>query len=159
MQPATWKNCRKDLTFDGALVDLLVPGTDPAEWEAFWKALRSGPFELRAFREGTPIPLPETAAWFFAATEEAGVMVSVRSGTITANCHFFGGDLTMDIDPREVTGEAAFESVLAVMRFVAAALGLPVFATAEGGTPNCAFVRVSPDGRAEFLPPGSAKRT
>jgi hypothetical protein len=153
MQPATWKNCRKDLTFDGALVDLLVPGTGPTEWEAFWTALRSGPFELRAFREGAPIPLPDTAAWFFATTEEAGVMASVRSGTVTANCHFFGGDLKLDIDPREVTSAAAFESVLALMRFLAAALGREVFATAEGGTPKYAFVRVSPDGRAEFLPP------
>lgn len=153
MQPATWKNCRRDLAFDGALVDLLVPGTGPAEWEAFWKALRSGPFERRAFRDGAPIPLSETAAWFFAACEDGTAWVSVLSGTITANCQFFGGDLKLDVDPREVTGEAAFESVLVVMRFLAAALGLPVFATSEGGTARHAFIRVSPDGRAEFLPP------
>ena len=79
MDPATWTNCRADFAFDGALVDLLVPGTGPAEWEAFWAALRSGPFELRAFREGEPIPLPETAAWIFAEQEHAPVMVSVRS--------------------------------------------------------------------------------
>jgi hypothetical protein len=157
MEPATWANCRADFAFDGALVDLLVPGTGPVEWEAFWAALRSGPFELRAFREGEPIPLPETAAWIFAEREQAGVMVSVRSGTITANCHFFGGDLKLDIDPREVVDEPAFESVLAVMRFVAAALQLPVLAVAEGGSPRYAFIRVSPDGQTVFLPPGSVR--
>jgi hypothetical protein len=101
--------------------------------------------------------LPETAAWIFAEREQAGVMVSVRSGTITANCHFVGGDLKLDIDPREVVDAKAFESVLAVMRFVAAALGLPVLAVAEGGSPRYAFVQVSPDGQAVFLPPGSVR--
>jgi hypothetical protein len=155
MVPATWANCRADFTFDGALIDLLVPGTGPAEWEAFWAALRSGPFELRVLREGEPIPLPESAAWIFTEyREHAGVMVSVQSGPITAHCHFFGGDLTLDIDPREVVDKKAFESVLAVMRFVAAALGLPVLAVAEGGSPQYAFVKVSPDGQAVFRPQG-----
>jgi hypothetical protein len=157
MVAATWDNCRADFAFDGALVDLLAPGTGPGEWEAFWSALRAGPFALRAFRDGEPIPLPESAAWVFAERETASVMVSVASGTVTANCHFFGGDLELDIDPREVTSAAAFASVLAVMRFVAAAVRLPVFAASEGGTPASAFLRVSPAGEAVFLPAGSVR--
>jgi hypothetical protein len=157
VEPATWNICRDDFAFDGALVDLCVPGTGSAEWEAFWLALRSGPFELWAFRDGEPIPLPETAAWMFAEREVAVVMVSVVSGIITINCHFSGGDLKLDIDPREVTSAVAFESVLAVMRFVAAAVRLPVYAVAEGGTPAFAFLRVSPDGQAVFLPAGSIR--
>lgn len=133
MEAATWAACRADFAFDGALVDLLAPGTGPAEWEALWADLRTGPFGLQAFLDGEPIPLPESAAWVFAEREVASVMVSVLSGTVTANCHFFGGDLELDIDPREVVTEAAFESVLAVMRFVAAAVRLPVFAVTEGG--------------------------
>ena len=152
METATWDACRADFAFDRALVDLLVPGPGPAQWEAFWSALRAGPFGLSAFRDGEPIPLPESAAWVFAERELASVMVSVASGTVTANCHFFGGDLELDIDPREVTSEAAFESVLAVMRFIAAAVQLPVFAGPEGATPAFAFLRVSPDGQAAFLP-------
>lgn len=86
-------------------------------------------------------------------------MVSVLAGSVTANCHFFGGDLKLDIDPREVVADSAFESVLAVMRFIAVAVQLPVFAVAEGGTPAYAFLRVSPDGEAEFLPGGSVRQT
>lgn len=157
MVAATWDNCRADFAFDGALIDLLAPYTCDAEWEAFWSALRAGPFRLQAFRDGEPIPLPESAAWVFAEREVASVMVSVLSGTVTAHCHFFGGDLELDVDPREVTCEAAFESVLAVMRFVAAAIVLPVFAVAEGGTPAYAFLRVSPDGQAAFLRVGSVR--
>lgn len=155
MESATWDNCRNDWAFDGALVDLLVPGTGQAEWEMFWTALRSGPFELRAFRDDETIPLPESAAWVFAEREVASVMVSVVSGTVTANCHFFGGDLELDVDPREVTNEAAFASVLAVMRFVAAAVRLPAFTVAEGYSPAFAFLKVSPDGAATFLPVNS----
>jgi hypothetical protein len=151
VEAATWDTCRADFAFDGALIDLLVPGTGDAEWEAFWAALRAGPFPLRALRDGEPIPLPASAAWVFAEREVASVMVSVLSGTVTANCHFFGGDLELDIDPREVATEAAFESVLAVMRFVATTVRRPVVAVAEGGTPAYAFLRVSPDGQAEFL--------
>jgi hypothetical protein len=157
VEAACWDNCRDDFAFDGALVDLLAPGTGPAEWEAFWAALRAGPFGLQAFREGEPTPLPESAAWFFAEREVAPVMVSVLAGPITAHCYFLGGDLTLDIDPREVVSEAAIESVLAVMRLVAAAVRKPVFAVAEGGRPDYAFVRVSPNGQAVFLKSGSVR--
>jgi hypothetical protein len=155
---ASWDNCRAGFAFDGALVDLLVPGTGPAEGEAFWTALRSGPFDLRGYRDGAPWSLPETAAEVFAEGEVAAVTVSVVARPVTANCHFFSANLKLDIDPREVVSEEAFESVLAVMRFVAAAVKRQVFAVAEGGTPDHAFLRVTTEGHAEFLPRGSIKR-
>jgi hypothetical protein len=151
METATWVNCRADFAVDGPLVNLICPGTGSDEWETFWAALRSGPFGLRAYRDGEPIPLPETASWALAERKVASVMVSVLAGTVTANCHFFGGDLELDIDPREVVSEEAFESVLAVMRLVAAAIGMPVFATPEAGGTQHAFLRVSPVGQAIFL--------
>jgi hypothetical protein len=152
VEAATWDTCRADFAFDdGALIDLLAPGTGDAEWEAFWVALKAGPFVLHAFRDGEPIPLPESAAWAIAERQVASVVVSAQSGMVTANCHFFGGDLELDIDPREVTTEAAFESVLSIMRCVADAIRLPVIAVAEGGSPAYAFLRVSPEGQADFL--------
>jgi hypothetical protein len=150
---ATWADCRADFAFDGALVDLIVPGTGPAEWEAFWAGIRAGPFPLRAFRDGEPAPLFETAAAAFAEQETVSVLVSVLAGPVTANCHFFGGDLELDIDPREVTGEAAFGSVLELMRLVARAVGQPVLATPEGFGQAGAFLSVSPEGEATYLPP------
>src|SRR5262249_20247005 len=101
--------------------------------------------------------LPESVAWVFSEQEVASIGVSVLAGSVTANCYFHGGDLELDIDPREVTRETAFESVLTIMGFIADALRLPVFAVAEGGTPAYAFLRVSPDGQAVFLPSGSLR--
>lgn len=158
MELATWENCRADFASDGALIDILVPGTGPSEWGAFWAALRVGPFELQAFRDGEPIPLPESAAWALAERDVATIMVSVVAGPLTANCHFFGGDLELDIDPREVVSEPAFESVLAIMKFTAIAVGLRVFAVIEGGSPENAFLQVSPVGQVEYLPVGSVRR-
>ena len=75
LETASWDNCRADFAFDGALVDLLAPGTGPAEWEVFWAALRLGPFGLWGYRDGEPWPLPETAAVVFAEREVAAVTV------------------------------------------------------------------------------------
>lgn len=149
---ANWDICQSDFNFDGALIDLLVPDTDGAEWEIFWEALKSGPFELLAFQEGTPIPLPGSAAKMLEQRKKASVMVSIILGTVTANCHFFGGNLEMDIDPRQVTGEAGFQSVLEIMRFIATAADRPVYAVPEGSTLSNAFLRVLPDGQAVSLP-------
>ena len=67
LKPATWVNCSTDFAFDGGLVDLIASGTGVGEWEAFWAALKSGPFELQAYRDNVSISLPDTAAWCGAA--------------------------------------------------------------------------------------------
>jgi hypothetical protein len=93
-----------------------------------------------------------------AEREAAAVMVSVRAGPVTANCHFVStNEVELDIDPREVTGESTFEAVLAIMRLVAAAVRVPVFAVPEGGAPAVAFLRVQPDGRVDTRPAGSSR--
>jgi hypothetical protein len=148
---ATWEDCRADFAFDGGLIDLLVPGTDDPDWEVLWTGLKSGPFEVKAFRDGEETPLPDSAMWAIAEREAANVLASVRSGAVTANCHFFGGEVELDIDPREVIGPAEFESVLAIMRVMAAATGRPTHAAGEGAGAVHAFLRMTPDGRAERL--------
>ncbi|KAF0244006.1 MAG: hypothetical protein FD180_2895 [Planctomycetota bacterium] len=150
---ANWENCRAEFEPDGGLVDLIAPGTTAAHWEEFWAGLRSGPFDLRVCRDNAPIPVPETAEWCLREQNTACVYASVLAGNVTANCHFFGGDLELDIDPREVLNEAELNSVLSLMRLVAAAVRLPVLATPEGGGAERAFLRVLPEGRAEFLSP------
>jgi hypothetical protein len=155
MEEASWVNCQPEFAIDGSLVDLIAPGTGPAQWESFWSALRSGPYDLQAYRDGEPVPLPETAASAIAERAVASVTVQVMAGTVNINCHFFGGDLELDIDRREIVSEQNFNSVLALMRFVAASVDLPILATPEGGGVEYAFLRVSSDGRAVLIPPRS----
>lgn len=148
---ATWPNCSPYFIFDGAWVDLIAVGTDTSDWESFVAALTSGPYALRCCRDDEMIPIPESAGWALAETSLATVCLTVQTGGVSANCHFFGGDLELDIDPREVVDESAFESVLDLMRFVARAVGRPVIAAPEGGRLEEAFLRVDPNGEASFL--------
>ncbi len=163
MEPATWDNCRAD--FDREFVDLLVPDTDPAAWQAFWTALRSGPFEVQVSRAlWESIPPPKSVAWIFDTQELDGSMTLafLHAGPVSPFCcfNFAGGDgdhPKLHVACEEVVSAEAFESVLAVMRFLAGALALPVLAVAELLGPEDAFIRVSADGQAEFLPSGSGR--
>jgi hypothetical protein len=160
VEAATRDTCRADFAFAaecGAHIDLLVPGAGPAEWEAFWSALRAGPVGLRAFREDEPIPLPGSAAQVFAEDEGVSIGVWILAGNVTVTWHCICGDLKFGFDPRKAVGASAFEAVLAVMRLAAAAVRLPLLVTEEGARPESAFLRVWPDGRAEFLPAGSVR--
>jgi hypothetical protein len=155
---ATWENCQADFAFDG-YQHLLLPNTSsPHDWERFWSAVRTGPFEVEAYREQVPIALPKTAAWFFAEQQNADVHTAVYAPPVAAQCHFIGGDVVLDIDPRQVGDGGAFEAVLDIMRYLAMALSLPVVANAERCPPETAFLAVESDGRAVFLPGGSIRR-
>ena len=74
------------------------------------RAVLAGPFPVRAFRDGEPFP---TAARALAEAKEASVVASVHAGAVIANCHFHGGDVEFDVQPREVVDEAAFERTVA----------------------------------------------
>src|SRR5688572_13714389 len=95
-EAATWTNCSPYFVFDGAWVDLIAVGTDLSEWESFVTELRSGPFTLECYRDGEAIPIPASACWALAERSVADVFMTVRAGVVSANCHFFGGDLELD---------------------------------------------------------------
>jgi hypothetical protein len=152
MTDATWESCQQDLAHHfGGLLDLLVPGTNDADWERFWAALRAGPFPFQTLRDGEPIPPPESAAWIFAERETVGVIVRIDVHGLQANCHFFGGELEVDLDPREITGETAFASMLHLQHFLATTLNRPAFAAFEGDGAARAFVQMTPDGQSTYL--------
>ena len=152
MEPATWRNCGAEFGwYDGAFVDLIAFGTGLPEWESFVAALRAGPFRIACYRDGEPTHMVETAAAALAEREAANMLMSVQVDAITATCHLFGGDLELDIDPRDIASEAAFESVLGLMRFVSAAITQPVFASPENAGRKGAFLCVTPEGKATYL--------
>jgi hypothetical protein len=152
-EPATWDNCRSHIEGEGVFIELIVPDSREAGWEVLLWALKGGPFELLAYSEDDPIPLPESAAAAFIEQRDIQpVNVAIGAGPVTAHCRFFGGDIDLDVDAAQVEGAAAFESMLAIMRFVAGALRLPVFAVSYGKVEE-PFLRVSPDGAAMLLGP------
>jgi hypothetical protein len=103
-------------------------------------------------RDGERIPFPESFAWVTVEQERASVMLSVLVDGVTANCFFFTRhEIELDIDTREVKSEAAFESVLKLMRFIACATCLTVVAVPEGGDRKSAFLRAPPSGDAVYV--------
>ena len=61
-------------------------------------------------------------------------LLSVKLGTVLANCHFFShNEIEFDIDPREIDSPAAHILVLEFMEGLAAAIGKPVRLTPENG--------------------------
>lgn len=153
MAEATWTLWQSE-DFAGAFVDLVVPEAGPTEWEMFWQALRIGPFRLQTFRDGEPVALPESTSWFISEQEIASVHVSVVADNVMMNCFFRDVEWDLDFDPREIVNETSFETMLKMMRFVAAAVSVPVFAVYEGTTDTqFAFIRISPEGEVVFLPP------
>lgn len=162
MEPATWENCRAD--FEKEFIDLLVPGKGLAVWEAFWAALRSGPFPVRLERKFKYLPLPRTVAWIFdlQQVEDRMITAEVPSGPVTARCFFdYAGEgedyPRLSINCEEMVSAEAFDAVLAILRYLSRALAMPVFAVPEVRDPPDAFLRVSPDGQAVFLPPGPVR--
>ncbi|HEX8911345.1 MAG TPA: hypothetical protein VF796_03220 [Humisphaera sp.] len=141
------------------LTHLVAPRTCGRDWETFLETMRAGPFRVGArFTGGGPAPLPTSAAAAFEAFESSPVYLTIECGSVVAHCHFFepSAEVRLDIDPREVTDASRLESVLALMRHVAAALGRPVRATPESYGPREDFERydfleVSPDGEAAML--------
>lgn len=151
-QPATWEKCRREFEQkDSGLIDLIVPGTSEVDLVSFWNAIRLAPFGLQTFRDGIALEIPETNEWVFQERMVASVMARIKAGKASINCHFFGGDLELDVEPREVCDEVEFESMLCVMRVITHALNRPMYAVPEGASLSDAFLRVMPDGTCEYL--------
>jgi hypothetical protein len=150
---ATFEYCRNDLAFDGALIDVLVPGADTRHCELFWTSLLSMHGAVAVTRDGVSVAVPKTWSEGCVEAQDAAVTASIKVGALTVNCHFFGGELELDVDPREVNSEQAFEDLIGLMRLVSSSTGLKTLATPEGGRSEHAFICVLPDGSAMFIPP------
>lgn len=152
MEAANWNRCRDDFTFDGALIDILALDADEMAWESFLSAIKASPFTLACFRDNERVALPESSAWTFAEREFASICLSILVGKVTANCFFFvRSEIELDVDPREVTCQETFESMLTLMRFISNSTGLRVVATPEGGGQNCAFLSATPGGTVTLV--------
>jgi hypothetical protein len=149
---ATFEYCRNDVAFDGALIDVLVPGVDTRQCELFWTSLLSLHGAITVTRDGESVAVPKTWLEGSAEAQDAAVTASIKMGALTVNCHFFDGELELDVDPREVNSEQAFEDLIGLMRLASSSTGLKALATPEGGRSEHAFICVLPDGSAMYIP-------
>ena len=128
-----WETCRERFAFDGGRLDVYVFDTDERDWQRFLDFVRAEPTTHRFTVDGAEAPLPERVREIFAARHhDATVCLGIDPAGLGWNCHFFGvQELELDLDPRVVTTEAAFDRALAFLRALGTRLGKPLVLTPE----------------------------
>jgi hypothetical protein len=110
----SWDTCRQDFEWDGSWRDIYVTPATLDDWKAIFPLLRSQPdveFMCESGAVSVPASLDES---FFG---DARPTLRFRVGGVLVVFHFFTPEeIECDIDPREITGQASLDAVLALMR-------------------------------------------
>ncbi len=143
-----WEKCRRDFEPDGALRDIYVHGTGIEHWRTLFDMLRHD-YDLEFLVDSTPREIPTAVEEAFAIRNTATPMLRFRVGGIVVVCHFFTTvEIEFDIDPREVTSQAALDELLGFLRRVGDSVGRAVLLTYESGDQH-PFISYEPS-RREF---------
>lgn len=123
-----WAACKAAFAVDGSLRDIYVHSTTVDDWDRFLRAISEKPLTYTV--DGAACPLPAKAS---TALERVNAhLLTIKHGPLHLNCHFFAEEeIELDLDPREVTSQAAFDAVLGFMREIGTALGKRVVLTEE----------------------------
>lgn len=124
-----WADVAAAFRADGSLRDIVVFGTDLADWQRALDALRRWPLSYTV--DGVAAPVPEAVEALL--DPGAARVLGVDLGGVVVNCHGFDeGEIEMDLDPREVRGQAALDLVAGFMAVLGRAVGRDVVLTDEG---------------------------
>ena len=112
--------------------------------------VRSSGFGLRYFRDGESAQIPSNAADALADRSCAHNLI-IDVGGVGVCCHFFIEDeIELDIDPREVTSQAALDNVMNFMGSLGAYLARDVILTEENSPEYVWFRYSSGDGVVRY---------
>ena len=101
-------------------------------------------YETKYTYDHIPGPMPSIDHIF--SNREYSHRLYIRVGGATVCCHFFKPDeIELDIHPTEIRDASQQTSILAFVRRVAIATGLPARVTPEN-QPNSPFFAFNPDG-------------
>ncbi|HQW65400.1 MAG TPA: hypothetical protein PLJ23_00080 [Gemmatimonadales bacterium] len=147
-----WLDIAQEFAFDGSWLDVVVLETSLTDWDAVLAALRAAQLQTMYCIDGAEMTLPPPATAFFASTEYRQLL-KVSGGTVGFNCHFFTMDeIEFDLDPREVTSQAALDEVLGFMAMIAGACHKPALLTPEN-VHDDPILRVRSGCAVEYFPP------
>jgi hypothetical protein len=136
-----WADVAALFKFDGSWLDIYGPDNDAATWAQFLRALPGWRWRYRYTQTGDPSELPAGLVQF-AEHFARGPLLQIQVGRVALNCHFFAEDqIELDLDPREVEGEADLRELLAFITCLSATLAGPVVLTPEN-MPSYELVRV-----------------
>ena len=136
---------RASLEWDGSLRDIYVLTTDLTIWTRFWKVLEASKLPCRLTVGGEEYPWPDDPGALHDMSGEQVVLLSIRLGGATVNCHFFTEqEIELDLDPRELPADEDILRLTHFMALVGDGLQREVLLTYENG-PEGPIVRYSPN--------------
>ncbi len=110
----SWDKCRQDFDWDGSWRDIYVTPATLDDWKAILPFLRSQP-DVEFLRESRAVSVPASLDESF--FDGPRPTLRFRVGGVLVVFHFFTPEeIECDIDPREITGQASLDAVLAFMR-------------------------------------------
>jgi hypothetical protein len=92
-----------------------LPRELPEDWRELLKFV-SGSFRTEFLVDLEPRHMPENPAVIFEQRESTPVPLRVFLDGIQLNCHFFGGDIELDLDPEEVRTQEDVDRVLGFLK-------------------------------------------
>jgi len=127
----SWDQCKQDFEWDGSWRDIYVSPASLDDWKAIFPFLRSQP-SVEFIRESGAVSVPEFLDESFFS--ESRPTLRFRIGGVLVVFHFFTTEeIECDIDPREVTGQASLDAVLAFMRQLSSLTRKRTVLTPENG--------------------------
>lgn len=133
IQPS-WRDCQCLFEWDGAWRDIVVPDADPTDFHRLLAFLQERAYLLQLVRNREPVPWPATTEELLAPNRErfSSIAISVAGVQVFWHISFGPTEMEMDVDPREVLGEAQFLALISFMEQLAHCLSQHVFLDWEG---------------------------
>ncbi len=127
-----WEFVREWFRPDGALRDIYVAPTDPADWQRMLGSLSEWGWQETWTRNGEPASPIDTVDAAFTIAERENLLLRIERDDVRLHCHFFVVDeIEFDLDPHEVRDVARFDSVLRFVVQLGERLRKPVTLTME----------------------------
>jgi hypothetical protein len=127
----TWEICRQEFAPDGALRDIYILNTNPEHWRKLFKILKSA-FELDYRVDGNDQPIPSNVDEIFALNGVTHPLMRFQTAGVTVACHFFSFEqIELDVDPREVNSQTAFDGLISLVKLIGDGLNERVIMTYE----------------------------
>ncbi|HYK53964.1 MAG TPA: hypothetical protein VEV38_10590, partial [Candidatus Eremiobacteraceae bacterium] len=134
LSPDDYAEIEMRLKPDGALRDLVVLETVIDDWQCLIDLIRAQQLPT-IYREGdNPLSPPLSANEYFDSNPDSQTrLMSFQLAGMDLNCHFFtASEIEIDVDPRQVKGRPAIDSLLDFMVLLGRDIQKDVLLTDEG---------------------------
>jgi hypothetical protein len=141
----TWAEVSRHFAQDGAWRDVLIPGSELADWERFIETVRTGAWDFEYRIDGEPAPLPTSLVNL---SDEESRLLRIQVLENGLNCHLWiDGEIELDFIPTDIRGQRDIDLLGEFCGQLASVVGRPVTVTHEN-CPDDVILTYEPNRRA-----------